>query len=425
MNKHNSVVIGTQWGDEGKGKVVDLLAQNYDVVVRFQGGNNAGHTLVFEDNTYKLHLIPSGILYPNKICILGSGMVIDPKVLLGEMEALLSRGISLDNLYISERAHVIMPYHKKWEAIEEKMRGKAKIGTTLRGIGPCYADKVSRMGFRMDDIKNEKSFKEKLHFIGGMKQKIFQAIDDKQNLNIDEIFSEYFQYGQRLKKYMVDTISLFDELKSEKSFLFEGAQGVFLDLDYGIYPFVTSSNTIAANACNGSGISPKNIDKIIGVTKAYTSKVGSGPFPTELNDKMGEKIREKGAEFGTTTGRPRRCGWLDTSMLKFAHKINQFDFLVLTKLDILSQIQTLKICTGYTYNDEAFSNFPTNIEMIEKMIPVYETLEGWEENISKCSSFEELPLNCQKYISRIEELTQIPIAIISVGPERNQTIFRN
>ncbi len=422
----NTVILGAQWGDEGKGKIVDLLAENYDAIVRFQGGNNAGHTLVIEDKVYKLHLVPSGILYPGKKCILGNGMVIDPQVLLQEIEALQERGVDCKNLFISDRAHVIMPYHKVWETLEENLRGKQKIGTTKRGIGPCYADKITRIGIRMLDLVNPEVLKQKLSDIVPFKKQLIQAFGgENDSISENEIYESYSNYGKALQERIVDTSALLEKIDASGGrILFEGAQGMFLGIDHGTYPFVTSSNTVASQASIGAGVSMKKIHKVMGVIKAYTTRVGGGPFPTEIEGGVGEELRKAGKEFGTTTGRPRRCGWLDLEMLKYVHRLNGLDAVVLTKLDVLKGIHPIKVCLGYEYQGQRLESYPSDTRILDSVNPIYEELDGWEEDISRCLSFADLPLNCKKYVQRIEEFSGVPVEIISVGPERDRTIFR-
>ncbi|WP_372370893.1 adenylosuccinate synthase [Candidatus Uabimicrobium sp. HlEnr_7] len=419
----NTVVLGTQWGDEGKGKLVDLLSENYEAVVRFQGGNNAGHTIVIGENTYKLRLIPSGIFH-QKTCILGNGVVIDPKVLLEEFDILQKAGVGIEKLYISERAQVIMPYHKVWEGIEENHRGKNKIGTTLKGIGPCYSDKISRNGVRICDICDKDQLRKRLEIVFPLKQKTIEA-HGEMSPTLDEICEQYTKYGELLKKHVTSTSLLLEEyIASKKPILFEGAQGVFLDIDHGIYPFVTSSNTCAGAASLGSGVPPSSLHNIVGVVKAYTTRVGGGPFPTELEDEIGERLGTVGQEFGTVTGRKRRCGWLDTVLLKCTHRINGLTSIALTKLDVLSGIEEIKICTKYHYKDQVIDHFPNSLSIIEELEPVYKTLPGWTEDITMCKNFDDLPDNCKAYIKEIELLLDVSVDIISVGPERSQTIFK-
>lgn len=422
----NKVIIGTQWGDEGKGKIVDFLARDADVVVRFQGGDNAGHTVVLEDKTYKLHLIPSGILYPDKICVLGNGMVIDPANLLLEMSNLQKTGCSVRNLYVSERAHVIMPYHKQWDTLEEKMKGENKIGTTMRGIGPCYTDKIARIGIRMSDLLEPSVLEKRLCQILPLKEKIWAAFGEKLPVTINDLLTTYTDYGNQLRPHITDTtMLLYHSILENKNILLEGAQGTFLGIDHGTYPFVTGSETTSGNACCGSGMPLTKIHKVVGVVKAYCSRVGSGPFPSELLDELGQKIREQGHEYGTTTGRARRCGWLDLVMVKYAIILNGIGELALTKLDVLTGINPLQICVGYRYQGQRIDTYPASLEVLQKLEPVYEELPGWQENIANIRKFEELPVNCQKYVQKIEEFLNVPARIIAVGAERNQTIIRN
>ena len=419
------VIVGAQWGDEGKGKIVDLLAESFDVIIRFQGGNNAGHTVVVGDKTYKLHLIPSGIISTDKVCIMGNGMVIDPKCLLEEMANLEQRGCDLSNLYISQRAHVIMPYHKIFDKIEESFKTD-KIGTTMRGIGPCYSDKVARIGFRIVDLLDHSLLKRRLEQILPIKEKIALAFGEKLELDAEEIAEEYTKYGEKLRSHIRETCILIQKLRKQgKKILLEGAQGTLLSIDHGTYPFVTSSNTDAGYACCGAGIGPRNIDNTLAVVKAYTSRVGEGPFPTELEDEMGELLRKQGREYGTTTGRPRRCGWLDLGILKYSFVINGIDEIALTKIDVLQNVNPIKICVGYQHGGEKLDTFPADSKRVKEITPIYEEMEGWQEDITGCRKFEDLPANCRKYIETIERILERPIRIISVGPGRNQTIFRS
>lgn len=417
------VVIGAQWGDEGKGKIIDFLAQRAEVVVRYQGGNNAGHTVEVGEETYKLHLIPSGILYPETLCIVGNGVVINPQVILDELNSLKARGIDTSNLRISDRCHVIMPYHVRIDDLEEDRKGEAQIGTTRRGIGPCYMDKTERIGIRLCDLLDRDIFREKLSANLEVKNLILERIYGEAALPFDEIFEKYCGYAEQLREYIEDTtITLYNALKEGKKVLFEGAQGTLLDNDLGTYPFVTSSHPIAGGVCIGSGIGPAYINHVTGVVKAYTTRVGKGPFPTELLDGAGDAMREKGHEYGTTTGRPRRCGWLDTVMLRFAVRTNGLSSLAITKLDILSGLDKVKICTGYEYDGTVIKEFPASLDALEKCKPVYEEMEGWHEEISDAASYQELPPNAKKYLERIEQLTDAKISIVSVGPRRDQTI---
>ncbi len=423
----NIVIVGTQWGDEGKGKVVDLLAAEADVVVRFQGGNNAGHTMVVEGEQFISHLIPSGILQ-KKTCVIGNGLVVDPEVLIHEIEYLESKDIAVgpDMLLISDRAHVIMPYHKLIDHGREAMKGDKKIGTTGRGIGPCYEDKATRHGVRFSDLIDPKSFRERLKSIIPEKKFYLEKFLGTEGVDLETIYNQYTQFADRLKSYVTNvSVALQNAKGADKQILFEGAQGTHLDIDHGTYPFVTSSNTVAGNACCGSGIGPKDIDGVIGIVKAYTTRVGAGPFPTELFDEIGDKIQETGAEFGATTGRRRRCGWLDTMILNNAVRLNGLTGLAITKLDVLSELEELKICTGYSLDGKVTDVVPANLDQMAACEPVYETLPGWRENISNVRQFDDLPELARNYLARIEALTGVPIQIVSVGPGRNETIVLN
>lgn len=414
------VLIGTQWGDEGKGKITDLLAEKSDVVVRYQGGNNAGHTLVVDGEVFKLHLIPSGILYKNIMCIIGNGVVIDPEILLKEMEGLKARGISVNNLRISSHAHVILPFHKMLDHLQEENRSQEnKIGTTSRGIGPAYTDKISRTGVRMIDLLDEKTLTSRI------KDRKWGELLGVTEQQISSVIRDYLEFGKKLNKYIVDSVSLIHKLrKQDKKIFLEGAQGTMLDVDFGTYPFVTSSNPTSGGACTGSGIGPKMIDEVIGVVKAYTTRVGEGPFPTELKDDVGKFLGEKGQEFGTTTGRQRRCGWLDLVVLKYSANVNSLTTIALTKIDVLSGLKELKICKAYTIEGKQITDFPSDREKLEKAVPVYKTYPGWDEDISSCKSFKELPVNAQKYIQAIEKELEVTISIVSVGSGRERTIIR-
>lgn len=421
----SKVVIGAQWGDEGKGKIIDIFACQSDVVVRAQGGNNAGHTVNADGVTYKLHLMPSGILNKNTVCVIGNGVVIDPKVLLGEIDNLTAQGISVDNLKIDKRAHVIMPYHIAIDELSEKFRGNNDIGTTKRGIGPCYTDKTERCGIRMCDLINRELFDKKLSAVLPLKNKIITKVYGGEEILKDSFFEEYCEYAKRLEKFVCDTtVIVYDAIKAGKKVMFEGAQGTLLDVDLGTYPYVTSSHPVAGGFCVGAGIGPTMIDSCIGVCKSYTTRVGKGPFPTELNDETGELIRKSGNEYGTTTGRPRRCGWFDAVILKLAVRANSLTELALNKLDTLSGVGDLKICVAYTKNGVRYDNFPASIEELEGCEPVYETLPGFSEDITNVRDFEKLPVNAQNYIKRIEEILNTKISIIGVGPGRDQCIYR-
>ena len=421
----SKVVIGTQWGDEGKGKIIDVYATQSDVVVRAQGGNNAGHTIKADGVTYKLRLIPSGILNKNTLCIIGNGVVIDPKVLLGEIEGFVSKGISVDNLKIDKRAHIIMPYHIALDELSENMRGDAKIGTTKSGIGPCYMDKAERSGIRMCDLIDEEIFRKKLNNVLPLKNAIMTKVYGGAEMSAAEIFEEYSAYAKKLSKFVCDTtVLVYDAIKQNKKVLFEGAQATLLDLDMGTYPFVTSSHPVAGGFCIGAGIGPTMIDSCIGVCKSYTTRVGKGPFPTELFDKTGDTIREKGFEFGTVTGRPRRCGWFDAVIMKFSVRVNSLTEIALNKLDTLSGIGDLKVCVAYKKNGEIINDFPASIEELEGCEPIYEILPGFDGDISDIKEFDKLPENAKNYILRIEELLDTKVSIIGVGPGRDQCIFR-
>ncbi|MBZ4687758.1 MAG: adenylosuccinate synthase [Clostridia bacterium] len=420
------VLIGAQWGDEGKGKITDFLARQAEVVVRSQGGNNAGHTVVVDDKEYKLHLIPSGILYPEKLCVIGNGVVIDPKVLLEEIDYLAENGIQTDNLRISSSAHVIMPYHKKLDELQEERRGNKKIGTTKRGIGPCYMDKIARTGIRIIDLINANDFKETLGSALQDKNYLFDKVYNTTGFELQEIYDEYMQYAERIRPYVTDTSVLINKAIDERrDVLFEGAQGTLLDIDHGTYPFVTSSYPTSGGACVGSGVGPTKIDSVLGVVKAYTTRVGEGPFPTELRNEMGDQIRKAGHEFGTTTGRPRRCGWMDAVILRYAARINGLTGIAVTKLDVLDGLETLKICTAYKYQGEILNEFPSSLKVLEQCQPVYEELPGWQQETSEIEDYNDLPQNAKRYLHRLEELSGVKIDMVSVGPGRKQTIVIN
>ena len=420
------VIVGTQWGDEGKGKIIDVLAHKADYVVRFQGGNNAGHTVVVNGEKFILHLLPSGMLHGNGKCIIGPGVVVDPKVLLEELSVLDKKGAKTDHLFISDRAHLIMPYHIKLDECKEKAMGINKIGTTKRGIGPCYSDKITRTGIRVIDLLDMEKFAEKLKNSLDEKNQLFTKLYDETPLNFDEILADYKKYAELLKHRIIDSVPEINKaLDDDKFVLFEGAQALMLDIDYGTYPYVTSSSPTAGGVTVGAGVSPKKIDKIIGVMKAYTTRVGEGPFVTELNDDLGELLRTTGGEYGATTGRPRRCGWLDAVVGKYAVDINGLTDVVMTKIDVLSGHKTVKICTAYDINGELYYAPPASIEKLAIAKPVYEELPGWDEDISQITNYDELPENCKKYIKRCEELIKAPISMVSVGPDRVQNIFIN
>jgi len=419
------IVLGAQWGDEGKGKMTDFLAENTDVIVRFQGGNNAGHTVEVGDKQYKLHLIPSGVLYENKLNVIGNGVVLDPKAFFEELSYLENAGITVSEkqLIVSDRANLIMPYHKILDRLKEESRGANNIGTTGKGIGPCYTDKAERCGIRVCDLMNEKVFKEKLKENIEAKNKVIVKVYNGEPLNFDEIYEEYIEYGKKLKPFVQDTsVRVHDEIKEGKKVLFEGAQGMLLDIDYGTYPYVTSSNTIAGGVCAGVGIGPTLITGAVGIAKAYTTRVGKGPFPTELDNNIGEWIREKGGEFGVTTGRARRCGWLDLVILKTSARVSGLTSLVVTKIDTLAGLEKIKVCVGYKFEDKVIDYFPASLEDLAKCEPIYEEFDGWDESVANARSYEEIPENAKKYLKRIEEFTGVEIAIVSVGPKRDQTI---
>ncbi|MFO7930591.1 MAG: adenylosuccinate synthase [Thermodesulfobacteriota bacterium] len=422
----NTVIVGTQWGDEGKGKIVDLLAEYSDYVVRFQGGNNAGHTMVVNGEQFISHLVPSGIIQ-GKTCIIGNGMVVDPEVLIGEIDYLGKKGVdvSSDKLQISEKAHLIMPYHKAVDNAREGANKKKQIGTTGRGIGPCYEDKAARRGLRFVDLLDP-DFEENARAVAEEKNFYLENFYGCDPVDIDEMIEHCRNFRAKLEAYVSDISILIDSvLREDKRVLFEGAQGTHLDIDHGTYPYVTSSNTVAGNACCGSGMGPKKIDRVTGIVKAYTTRVGKGPFPTELFDDTGDFMQTRGAEFGATTGRKRRCGWIDTVMLRNAARLNSLTGFALTKLDVLGGLDSIKICTEYIYKGKKISHFPTSLSMLEQCEPVYETVPGWKEDISAVRSYGELPENTCKYLARIEELTGTPVEIISLGPARDETIMLN
>jgi len=419
------VIVGAQWGDEGKGKVTDVLAEAADVVVRFQGGNNAGHTIVRGDEVYKFHLVPSGILYPGKLCLIGNGVVVDPKVITSELEELRHRGIDTSGLRISANAHLIMPYHLLLDHAGETRLGKLQIGTTRRGIGPCYADKAARLGIRMQDLLDEKILKQKINAAMEPKRLSLRPYAKDPSLDLHAMTEEYRTLGHRLEPYIADTQRIvWEALDNDGLVLFEGAQGTLLDIDHGTYPFVTSSNPIAGSACVGAGVGPKDIDEAWGITKAYVTRVGAGPFPTELEDEMGDRLREAGGEFGTTTGRARRCGWLDLVALKYAVRLNGLTGLVITKLDVLTGIDPLPVATEYTGPEGArFREFPYHQSILHKVTGAYTELPGWHEDISGARNIEDLPPTARDYLGFIEEFLGVPIVLIGVGPSRDQMIW--
>ena len=422
----NTVIVGTQWGDEGKGKIVDLLSKHADYVVRFQGGNNAGHTMVVDGKEIISHLIPSGIIQQKK-CFIGNGVVVDPLVLLEEIEYLLSNDIdaSPGMLKISNRAHIIMPYHKLIDNAREADKGDKKIGTTGRGIGPCYEDKATRRGIRFCDLLDFEFFKEKVRIILKEKNFYLKNYFKTQTIDPETIINSFEQIQKRLLPYIADvSVILFEGINSDKRVLFEGAQGTHLDIEHGTYPFVTSSSVVSGNAANGSGVGPANLNEIIGIVKAYTTRVGEGPFPTELFDSIGDKIQQTGSEFGATTGRKRRCGWLDMVVLRSAVRLNSLTGLAITKLDVLDDLDEIKICTGYQHNGTKIQDFPAEIKTLQDCIPLYESHPGWKQDISGITKFDDLPDNAKKYLARIEKLCRVRIKIVSVGPEREATIIK-
>jgi adenylosuccinate synthase len=416
------VVVGTQWGDEGKGKITDFLSENAEVIARYQGGNNAGHTIKFNGETYKLHLIPSGIFYKEKISVVGNGMVVDPKAILTELKYLHDRNINTDNLRISNRAHVILPYHLKLDEVEEESKGANKIGTTKKGIGPAYMDKAARIGIRIADLLDREVFEEKLARNLVEKNRLLERIYETEGFKLEDILNEYYEYGQQIKQYVCDTsVVLNDALDEGRRVLFEGAQGVMLDIDQGTYPFVTSSNPVAGGVTIGSGVGPTKIKHVVGVSKAYTTRVGDGPFPTELNNDIGHQIREVGREYGTTTGRPRRVGWFDSVVVRHARRVSGITDLSLNSIDVLTGIETLKICVAYKYKGEVMEEFPASLKVLAECEPVYEELPGWTEDITGCKTLSDLPANARHYLERVAQLTGIPLSIFSVGPDRTQT----
>ena len=419
------VIVGAQWGDEGKGKVTDLLAEPADLVIRFQGGNNAGHTIVRDGVEWKLHLIPSGILHSRTLCAIGNGVVVDPRVLTDEIDALRAQGIDLSNLRISANAHLIMPYHLLLDHAGEARLGKLEIGTTRRGIGPCYEDKAARLGIRVQDLLDEKILKKKIVAAMEPKRMLLRPFAKSPELDLQSMTEAYLTYGHRLEQYITDTARLtWDTLDSGGHVVFEGAQGALLDIDHGTYPFVTSSNPIASAACTGSGAGPKDIDEIWGITKAYATRVGAGPFPSELHDEIGDAIRESGGEYGTTTGRARRVGWLDLVALRYAARLNTLTALTVTKLDVLTGMDTLKVCVGYRGADEArFDEYPYHQTVMHQATGVYEELPGWQEDISECRDESELPQTTRDYLQYISDFVNVPITLLGVGPGRDQVIW--
>ncbi|MGG3312251.1 MULTISPECIES: adenylosuccinate synthase [Paenibacillus] len=416
------VVVGTQWGDEGKGKITDYLAESADVVARYQGGNNAGHTILIDGNKFKLSLIPSGVFYKDKTCVIGNGMVVNPAALIEEINYIHDNGFSTDNLVISDRAHVIMPYHMVLDALEEDRKGPNKIGTTRKGIGPCYMDKAARNGIRIADLMDAEEFELKLRHLVKEKNQVITQVYGGEELNVEEILTQYLEYAEIIRKYVRDTsVILNDAIDANQKVLFEGAQGVMLDIDQGTYPFVTSSNPSAGGVCIGSGVGPSKIQQVIGVAKSYTTRVGDGPFPTELDNEIGEYIREKGHEYGTVTGRARRVGWFDSVVVRHARRVSGITGLSLNSLDVLSGLETVKICTAYKFRGEEITHYPASLKMLAECEAIYEELPGWNEDITGAKTLEDLPENTRRYVERVSELTGIPIAIFSVGRNREQT----
>jgi len=420
------VVVGTQWGDEGKGKMIDVIAEKADLIVRYQGGNNAGHTVVVGDEKFVLHLIPSGVLNGNGDCIIGPGVVVDPKVLLEEIKLLEEKGIDTDKLYISDRAHIIMPYHITIDEVKESLRGKNAIGTTKRGIGPCYGDKISRVGIRASDMLDMEYFKQRLHENVNEKNMFFEKVYGRKKLDFNEILSEYEGYIEKLKHRIIDSFPVIHKaLEEDKLVLFEGAQAAMLDIDYGTYPYVTSSSPTVGGAIVGAGVPFSAIDKTIGVMKAYTTRVGAGPYPTELEDEMGKMLRKNGGEYGATTGRPRRCGWFDGVVGKYAVRLNGLTDVALTKIDVLTGIEKIKVAVEYEIDGERYDSVPASLNKLAQAKPIYEEIDGWKEDITGVKEYDKLPENAKKYIKRLEEIIGTKISMVSVGPERSQNIYIN
>ena len=421
----NVIIVGTQWGDEGKGKIVDILARDVDVVVRFQGGSNAGHTVINKQSAFVFHLIPSGILYRGTLCMIGNGVVIDPGALIDEIDSLRAKGIKIEkNFVISHRAHVILPYHKAIEKAAEQSKGSHRIGTTGKGIGPSYADKMARIGIRMGDLLNPSLFRMKLDENLSKANEILQRVYQVEGFQLDKVFQQYIVYAERLKGYVTDTSILLNRaIDAKKSVLFEGAQGTHLDVDFGTYPYVTSSSATAGGACTGTGVGPTKINAVMGVAKAYTTRVGGGPFPTELLDVVGEGLQERGREFGATTGRPRRCGWFDAVVVRYATRVNGLTSLAVTKLDVLDGCPELKLCTGYRYSGKLYKDMPSDLEILGSCEPVYEEMCGWTSGTTGMTSYRALPLQAKRYLRRIEELAECRIDMISTGSKREETII--
>jgi adenylosuccinate synthase len=421
-----TVVVGAQWGDEGKGKIVDILSGEVEYVVRYQGGANAGHTINLKGEEYILHLVPSGILHPQTKCIIAMGVVIDPIALIEEIKFLKNKGINVQGrLFISDRAHVIFPFHKRLDQLSESKSSGQRIGTTGRGIGPAYVDKVNRCGIRMADLLNPRSFEEKLKNRIAEVNRILEKIYDKESILIGDLYRNFLNLTEHIKPYITETSLLLNQaIESEKSILMEGAQGTLLDVDHGTYPYVTSSNPVSGGACTGAGIGPTKISKVLGVMKAYTTRVGEGPFPTELKGKEGEYFRETGKEYGATTGRPRRCGWFDGVVARYATRNNGLTSLAITKLDVLDRVNSIKVCTAYDYKGKQLTEFPADLDILNECVPIYEELPGWERDITEVNDFDILPDNARSYIKYIESITKIPVSMVSVGPMRVKTIMR-
>ncbi|HUV57132.1 MAG TPA: adenylosuccinate synthase [Dehalococcoidales bacterium] len=419
------VVVGAQWGDEGKGKIVDMLAEKADVVVRFSGGDNAGHTVINPCGDFRLHLVPSGIFHPHVTCIIGNGVVVNPLVLIDEVDKLNQRGVDTNGLFISDRAHLIMPYHVLLDGLEEKLRAGKALGTTGKGIGPAYADKVARVGIRAGDLLDKEAFLERLRSVLDYKNAILTKVYGVNPLSLENIYNQYCQYGERLAPCICDTTIMLEKALAEgKSVLLEGAQGTLLDPDFGTYPYTTSSSPLAGGGCVGAGLSPVSISRILGVFKAYCTRVGSGPMPTELKDETGDLIRKQGHEYGTTTGRPRRCGWFDAVAARLSTRINGFTGAAITRLDVLDALPRLKICVGYKLDGQTIDYFPSSVAALDRCQPIYEEFPGWQAPISHIRDYEKLPVEAQRYVVKLEELIYCPVNLISVGPAREQTIHK-
>jgi len=421
------VIVGAQWGDEGKGKIVDLLSSRADIVARYQGGANAGHSIVIHGHKHVLHLVPSGILHPETICLIGNGVVIDPFVFLEEIDLLQSQGVQCnDRVFVSPMAHVILPYHKLLDKIQEECFGRKQIGTTGRGIGPSYVDKFNRSGIRIADLLNERVLREKITSTLEQKKYLYSDVQEILDLNKEKLLAEFASIGKRISRYVADaSIILDDAIKANKKILLEGAQGTLLDIDFGTYPYVTSSNPISGGACTGLGVGPTKIDRVIGIIKTYTTRVGNGPFPTEFAPDMAEKMRDLGQEFGATTGRPRRCGWFDAVVANYAVRVNGLDYFAITKLDVLDTLSEIKLCVAYFSENKRLKNFPTDQDVLSTCAPEYITLPGWNESTVNISTYDQLPKNAKNLVSTIEDLTGTKVAMISVGQDRNQTIIRD